>query len=179
MAAPQLSQVLAPQYLRASNGFGGFSSFPQNFASHNTMSFASPRNMAPMTPFNGFTTTTYQIPAMIPSSSSCSVGGYDQPMGLYGGFSSTEPNHPQQWHFDSGAKHHSTNNWNNIDQPQPTPVTKGVLVGNGSKLLVTHTSKAFYQLQLLFFICPLCYIHLPLLIISFQFINLSKIITIC
>lgn len=125
MAAPQLSQVLAPQYLRASNGFGGFSSFPQNFASHNTMSFASPRNMAPMTPFNDFTTTAYQMPAMIPSSSSCSVGGYDQPMGLYGGFSSTEPNHPQQWHFDSGAIHHSTNNWNNIDQPQPTPVTKG------------------------------------------------------
>lgn len=51
---------------------------------------------------------------MIPGSSRTHVGGYDQLMSLYRGYSPMETNFAQHWYVDNGATHHVTNNLNNI-----------------------------------------------------------------
>ncbi|KAH7856675.1 hypothetical protein Vadar_004101 [Vaccinium darrowii] len=127
MSTSQVSQSSAPQFHRPENNFGRTTSYSQNSG---------------VTPFAGFT-AAYQMPAMIPSSSGTNFGGSDQPIGMYGGYSSMESNPPQHWYVDSGATHHITNNLNNITQPHPAAQTEGVLVVNGSNLPVAHSGQVY------------------------------------
>lgn len=64
--------------------------------------------------------------------------------GVFSGYSGSAhsfPPTPQQWYFDSGATNHVTHNLQNIQNPQPSRMPDGVLVGNGNSLLVAHTGK--------------------------------------
>ncbi|KAF7152125.1 hypothetical protein RHSIM_Rhsim01G0033900 [Rhododendron simsii] len=48
----------------------------------------------------------------------------------YSGPAHSFPPTPQQWYFDSGATNHVTHNLQNIQNPQPSSMPDGVLVGN-------------------------------------------------